>query len=208
MFLASVGAFLFGFDNGWWGTILGSQRFLSDYGSCADVDGVQTCNLSTPQLSAGSSVQSGGIMIGCLIAMYLNNLLGRRLSLVTTGVVSIIGVLIEVTSATGGKGRFGQFVAGKVIASIAMGLAVNIVPIYLSETATGAARGFAVSVYQNIQILGVILAAGVVYASSKSQTPSAYLIPMGLQLIAPTIMVLVSPFLPESPRWLVWKGSV
>ena len=145
-------------------------------------------------------------VIGCLIAMYLNNLLGRRLSLVTTGVVSIIGVLIEVTSATGGKGRFGQFVAGKVIASIAMGLAVNIVPIYLSETATGAARGFAVSVYQNIQILGVILAAGVVYASSKSQTPSAYLIPMGLQLIAPTIMVLVSPFLPESPRWLVWKG--
>jgi SP family sugar:H+ symporter-like MFS transporter len=137
--------------------------------------------------------------------MYLNNYLGRRLSLMTTGIVSIIGVLIEVTSSTGGKPRFGQFVAGKVIASIAMGLAVNVVPIYLSETATGAARGFSVSVYQNIQILGVILAAGVVYASSKSNTPSAYLIPMGLQFIAPAIMVLLCPFLPESPRWLVWK---
>jgi SP family sugar:H+ symporter-like MFS transporter len=123
----------------------------------------------------------------------------------TTGIVSIIGVLIEITSAAGGKPRFGQFVAGKIIASIAMGLAVNIVPIYLSETSTGAARGFSVSVYQNIQILGVILAAGVVYASSKSNTPSAYLIPMGLQFIAPAIMVLLCPFLPESPRWLVWK---
>jgi hypothetical protein len=79
MLLASVGAFLFvgaltctpsiyiltrddqGFDNGWWGTILGSQRFLSDYGSCTDIDGVQTCNLSAAQLSAGSSVQSAGI---------------------------------------------------------------------------------------------------------------------------------------------------
>jgi SP family sugar:H+ symporter-like MFS transporter len=61
MFVASVGAFLFGFDNGWWGTILGSQRFLSDYGSCVEVDGVSTCSLSTAQLSAGSSVQSGGI---------------------------------------------------------------------------------------------------------------------------------------------------
>jgi SP family sugar:H+ symporter-like MFS transporter len=137
--------------------------------------------------------------------MYLNNYLGRRLSLITTGVVSIIGVLIEVTSATGGEPRFSQFVAGKVIASIAMGLAVNIVPIYLSETATGAARGFAVSIYQNIQILGVILASGIVFASSKSVTQSAYLIPMGLQLIAPAIMVLLCPFLPESPRWLVWK---
>jgi SP family sugar:H+ symporter-like MFS transporter len=123
----------------------------------------------------------------------------------TIGIVSIIGVLIEITSAAGGKPRFSQFVAGKIIASIAMGLAVNIVPIYLSETSTGAARGFAVSVYQNIQILGVILAAGVVYASSKSNTPSAYLIPMGLQFVAPAIMVLLCPFLPESPRWLVWK---
>jgi hypothetical protein len=77
--------------------------------------------------------------------------------------------------------------------------------IYLSETATGAARGFAVSIYQNIQILGVILASGIVFASSKSVTQSAYLIPMGLQLIAPAIMVLLCPFLPESPRWLVWK---
>ncbi|KAF2710049.1 general substrate transporter [Pleomassaria siparia CBS 279.74] len=138
--------------------------------------------------------------------MYLNNILGRKLSLVMTGVISIIGVLIEITSTTGGKPRFGQFVAGKTIASVAMGLAVNIVPIYLSETSTGAARGFAVSLYQNVQILGVILAAGVVYASSRNDTPSAYLIPMGIQFIAPTIMVLGSPFLPESPRWLVWKG--
>lgn len=50
-----------GFDNGWWGTILGSPKFLKDYGSCSMVEGVEVCNLSTPQLSAGSSVQSGGI---------------------------------------------------------------------------------------------------------------------------------------------------
>ena len=50
-----------GFDNGWWGTILGSAKFLKDYGSCVVVDGVETCNLSTSQLSAGSAVQSAGI---------------------------------------------------------------------------------------------------------------------------------------------------
>jgi SP family sugar:H+ symporter-like MFS transporter len=143
-----------------------------------------------------------------MIAICLNNYLGRRLSLAATGVVSIIGVLIESTSSVGGKGRFGQFVAGKTIASIAMGLAVNIVPVYLSETSTGAARGFAVSMYQNVQILGVILASRVVYASSRSSTSSAYLIPMCLQLIAPIIMIAVWPALPESPRWLVWKGFV
>ncbi|OAG02362.1 general substrate transporter [Paraphaeosphaeria sporulosa] len=225
MALASVGGFLFGFDNGWWGTILGSQKFLHDYGSCAIVEGVEICNLSTSQKSAGSSVQSGGIseapqpfdkrvqltsapaVIACLFSVYLNNLLGRRLSLIITGFVSIVGVLIEITSSAGnGPARFGQFVAGKVIASIAMGLAANIVPIYLSETSAGERRGFAVTSYQNVMILGVILASGVVYASSAMSTKAAYWIPIGMQLIAPSVMVIGSPFLPESPRWLVWKG--
>jgi hypothetical protein len=56
-----------GFDNGWWGTILGSPRFLKDYGSCAMVEGAEVCNLSTPQLSAGSSVQSAGISKSTLV---------------------------------------------------------------------------------------------------------------------------------------------
>jgi hypothetical protein len=56
-----------GFDNGWWGTILGSPRFLKDYGSCAMVEGVEVCNLTTPQLSAGSSVQSAGISKSTLV---------------------------------------------------------------------------------------------------------------------------------------------
>lgn len=146
------------------------------------------------------------IVIGCLVAIYLNDFIGRKFSLVITGLISIVGVLIEATSATGGTGRFSQFVVGKVIASIAMGLAVSIVPLYLSETSTASARGFAVSIYQNVQILGLILASGVVYASVKSTTSSAYLIPICIQFIAPTIMAFACPFLPESPRWLIRKG--
>jgi SP family sugar:H+ symporter-like MFS transporter len=46
MVLASFGALLFGFDNGWWGTVLGEQT---------------SCNLSTSQQSAGSGVQSAGV---------------------------------------------------------------------------------------------------------------------------------------------------
>jgi SP family sugar:H+ symporter-like MFS transporter len=145
-------------------------------------------------------------VIACLFAVYLNNLLGRRLSLIITGLVSIIGVLIELTSSVGASPRFSQFVAGKVIASIAMGLAANIVPVYLSETSAGERRGFAVTSYQNVMILGVILAAGIDYASSTMTSKAAYCIPIGLQLVAPSIMMLGSPSLPESPRWLVWKG--
>ncbi|CAH0040012.1 unnamed protein product [Clonostachys rhizophaga] len=162
MFLVSMGAFLFGFDNGWWGTIQGAEAFLRAFGSCSLVDGVETCNISTPQKDAGSSVQSGGIMVGSLVAMELNKALGRRKLLVVTGMISI-------TSST-------------------------------------EARGFAINMYQNVQIIGYCLAAGIVYASSKRDDAASYMIPIGLQFLAPVCMVTLSPLLPESPRWLVWNG--
>ncbi|KAJ3527498.1 hypothetical protein NM208_g10672 [Fusarium decemcellulare] len=193
-----------GFDNGWWGTIQGADAFLRAYGHCDAVDGISTCNLSTSQKAAGSSVQSGGIMVGSILAVYINKALGRRWSLVITGFVSLLGVLIEMTSAVGSP-RFSQFVVGKTVASVAMGLSANIVPIYLSETSTASARGFAISMYQNVLIIGFCLAGGIVYATAKRDDAASYLIPIGLQFVAPVAMILFSPFLPESPRWLVWN---
>ncbi|KAH7033478.1 general substrate transporter [Microdochium trichocladiopsis] len=155
-------------------------------------------------------------MLGCLVAVYLNNILGRRLALIVTALISITGVLIEMTSAIGPKPQYDQFVAGKTIASLSMGLAANIVPLYLSETSTAAARGFGINMYQNVQIIGYIVASASVYATTTATASSSlafggndklgYLIPMGLQLLAPTLMLICTPFLPESPRWLVWKG--
>lgn len=147
-------------------------------------------------------------MVASLAAAYINNWVGRRRSLVITAIVSLIGVIIQITSAAGSKARFSQLVVGKTVASLSMGMVANVIPIYLSETSPAAARGFGISLYQNIQVIGVIVASGAVYATSTRLDKSAYLIPIGVQAVAPGVMLLVSPWLPESPRWLVWKRSV
>ena len=185
--------------------MLGETAFLCKYGDSTTVDGKTTCTLSSSKQSAGSGVGSAGIMLGCALAMYINHKIGRKRSLILTALISIVGIVIEMTSASG-NARYGQFVAGKIITSMSMGLAANIIPVYLSETSVTAARGFVINMYQTIQIVGVIVAAGSVYAVSSRTDASAYLIPMGVQLIAPAAMLAFTPLLPESPRWLVWEG--
>ncbi|KIW12740.1 hypothetical protein PV08_07926 [Exophiala spinifera] len=157
------------------------------------------------QSSQPESTTDVGQVVGSIVAAYINEPFGRKVSLTVTAVISIVGVIIELTSAIGSS-RYSQFVVGKTIASIAMGMALNIVPMYLSETSTAAARGFSVNMYQNLILVGAITASGVVYGTSQLQTAACYLIPIGLQLIAPTFLILLTPLLPESPRWLATKG--
>jgi SP family sugar:H+ symporter-like MFS transporter len=153
-----------GFDNGWWSTVLGETTFLCDYGAKVTTGGVLKCNLSTPQQAAGTGVGPAGIVLGCLISIYVNEYFGRKQGLNITAIVSMVGIIIEMTFAAGAKPRYGQFVAGKVINSIGMGLTANIVPIYLSETSTSSARGSVINMYQTVQIIGAVVAGGVVYA--------------------------------------------
>ncbi|RSH83045.1 hypothetical protein EHS25_005755 [Saitozyma podzolica] len=208
MAFASIGALLFGLDNGWWGTVLGETAFLCHYGDETTVDGVTACTLSTSRQSAGSGIGSAGIMLGCALAVYVNKVFGRKRSLAFLSMLSIIGIVIEMTSALGSSpaGRFGQFIAGKLINSMAMGMACNIIPIYLSETSTASARGSVINMYNLVQITGVIVASASVYAVSTRTDRSAYLIPMGIQLVSPGLILIVYYWLPESPRWLIWVG--
>jgi SP family sugar:H+ symporter-like MFS transporter len=142
------------------------------------------------------------------LAVYVNKVFGRKRSLAFLSMLSIIGIVIEMTSALGSSpaGRFGQFIAGKLINSMAMGMACNIIPIYLSETSTASARGSVINMYNLVQITGVIVASASVYAVSTRSDRSAYLIPMGIQLVSPGLILIVYYWLPESPRWLIWVG--
>lgn len=75
-----------------------------------------------------------------------------------------------------------------------------------SELAPARWRGAIINLYQAVQIIGVVIATAVVYSLSTSTSTAAWQAPIGMQFIAPFLLLVGLAWMPESPRWLVWQG--
>ncbi|GAA5834241.1 hypothetical protein JCM9279_004254 [Rhodotorula babjevae] len=206
---ASIGALMFGIDNGWWGTLLGVPAFNAAFGSQTSTaeDGTVTVSLSASEQSAGTSLGMAGIMLGCALATPIGRWGGRRLGIKLMGVIALVGIIVQITASVQGF-RYWQLVAGKVINSISMGIAANVVPLYNAELAPAPLRGAVVNIYQAVQIVGVIISTIAVYKLNTRTDDLAWQLCIGLQFIAPTLLLAGVWFMPESPRYLVFQGRL
>ncbi|KAL8134137.1 monosaccharide-sensing protein 2-like [Apium graveolens] len=96
----------------------------------------------------------------------------------------------------------------RLIDGFGVGLAVTLVPLYISETAPSEIRGLLNTLPQFTGCVGMFLAYCMVFGMSLINNPSWRLM-LGV-LSIPSIIYFVSAvfFLPESPRWLASKGRM
>lgn len=83
---------------------------------------------------------------------------------------------------------------------VAIGLASNFVPVYQSETAPAQYRGVMVSLYQLGINIGGLLGTCINQGTHAMANRWSYRIPLIASLVFPTLLVIVTFFLPESPR--------
>ncbi|KAI1114964.1 general substrate transporter [Nemania sp. NC0429] len=197
----ATGGVLFGYDTGTINGILAMRSFRDQF-STGYRDDKGLLDLRPDQISITVAILSAGTFTGALLAAPFGDWLGRRLSIIASIGVFILGVLFQVTADA-----LPLLLAGRYFAGVGVGAVSVLIPLYQSEMAPKWIRGTLVCAYQFSITFGLLAASVVNQLTYQLEGASAYQIPFGLQLTWAVVLSLGLLILPETPRYLIKRGD-
>jgi MFS family permease len=183
--VVGLGGFLFGYDSG---VISGALSFITaDFHLSAAASGLVVSAILI------------GAMIGALGSGRLADRFGRRSIIIAAAAVFVAGALVAALAPT-----VGALLAARVLLGLGIGAASALVPVFIAEVAPPATRGRLVAVNQLLITIGIVASYAVGYAFTTSHNWRAMFAVGAIPAVALGIGMV---FLPESPRWLIARGT-
>ncbi|KAL4782691.1 general substrate transporter [Aspergillus varians] len=192
------GSFVFGFDDKVISPLVALSEFVRKYQG-ANGDGSLVLTARNQNLIF--SLPLVGSIVGGVAASPMNNYFGRKWPLIFAYVLSIGGGFLQLFAS-----NLAQFVIGRFINSIAIGIANATAPLYLSEIVPASMRGRSVTSINILSLLAGVISTVIVDATKNIPGREQYMIPLAIQCALPAVILLVTLPLPESPQWLISKG--
>jgi len=216
-FTAALAGLLFGLDVG---VISGAQIYIQ-----------RDLGVSDRMIEWIVSALLWGAVVGALGSGILCNLLGRRRTLLASGLLFAAGAIFCAAAPNAHV-----LIVARLVLGLAVGIASFTAPLYLAEIAPQSVRGGMISMYQLMITIGILMAfvsdtffAGLADGQIPLPKPGAgagdhdavYLdsfvfqlaasnetwrLMLGMIAIPAVVMFIGVLFLPESPRWLVLNG--
>ena len=183
--ITALGGLLFGYDTG---VVSGALLFLKD-----DFGG-----LSSFQQELVTSLLLVGAVVGALTAGRVSDWIGRRLTVLITALVFIVGVLLAAFTPT-----FPVLLVARFIIGLAVGSASMIVPLYIGEIVPPRVRGGLVSLNQLAITIGILISYLIDFGLSSTGN---WRLMFGLAAIPAAALFLGMLFQKESPHWLIRQG--
>ncbi|KAJ5368519.1 uncharacterized protein N7496_008279 [Penicillium cataractarum] len=186
-FLASLGGFSFGYDQGVISIINVMDNFHKAFPQAETAFGT----------SFMTSMLLLGAFIGCFFMPYLCDKISRKWALTVVVVIFDVGAIIQTSAQS-----YGALVAGRAIGGVGVGTLAMAAPLYISEISPPELRG-TLLVLESISIVsGVVIAFWITYGTQYLTSEASFRLPFALQMVCATILGVGIHFFPYSPRWL------
>lgn len=181
---SGLGGVLYGYDIG---AISGALLFMRP-----------ELGLNGAQMSLIVAAVLGGGSLATLIGGPAADLFGRKGIIKAAGILFMLGVLILISATS-----FEVAMVGRLVQGIGVGLITVVVPLYLIEVIHRDLRGRGITLFQLCLTFGILLGYVVDYAFSTSGDWRAM---FATALVPAAVFVLGAFTLPQSPRWLYFRG--
>ncbi|KAM0552418.1 hypothetical protein ACHAPJ_007978 [Fusarium lateritium] len=187
------------------GGVTGVDSFVADYGE--KIHGVM--DVPGNWLSLWMGLPPAGSAVGGLLGGWLQNKIGRKFSLLTGTLVSLVAIAciffshIPEPLAT----KRMMLTAGLTVQGFSVGIIKTTCVTYVSENAPTALRGSAMALFPTFTLFGQLIGSVVLFIVNKTEGSSGYLGAFGSQWILAVGPLLLSIFMPESPAHLLRTGQ-
>ncbi|KMU84087.1 low-affinity L-arabinose transport system proton symport protein [Coccidioides immitis H538.4] len=161
--------------------------------------------VTTNAIATANGVFSAGGAVGSLFMMWSCEAWGRKVNIQLGSFLAILGGVLQ-----GGAANLKMFQAGRFVSGTSIGILVTVCPMYFAEMSSPFVRGWLVGHHAIFLVFGYMLSGWVGYGCyfATGVNPSfAWRFPLCLQILSPLLLLIGSPWLPRSPRWLISKGK-
>lgn len=190
-FSTGTGFLLFGYDQGVFGGIIGNENFET------------TFNHPSPMIIGQiTATYDLGCFFGAILAILFGDHFGRRKTILIGCTVLTIGAILQ-TAAYGVP----QMIIGRFVAGLGNGINTTTIPVWQSETSKPAHRGLLVVLQLALNQLGNVTAQWLNFGFGYIPwTAVSWRFPIAFQMFYALATIVMLPWLPDSPRWLIQKG--
>ncbi|KAK0756312.1 hypothetical protein N5P37_011227 [Trichoderma harzianum] len=150
-------------------------------------------------------LHTAAIFIGGCLATPCSGLLcdrfGRRPAIFWGSLIAIASMAIQT-----GAQNVAMFIVARVLVGFGTAIANIASGTYLSETFPNTWRLWGVSMLNNFYYVGALIIAVITLSTSSWESSWAWRLPSVAQGIFSVFSIGFLPFIPESPRWLAYRG--
>ncbi|KAG5622702.1 hypothetical protein H5410_007920 [Solanum commersonii] len=204
--VAAMGGLIFGYDIGISGGVTSMDSFLSRFFPSvfrkqkADNSTNQYCKFDSQTLTMFTSSLYLAALVSSLVASTVTRKLGRRLSMLSGGILFCAGALIN-----GFAQNVAMLIIGRIFLGFGIGFANQSVPLYLSEMAPYKYRGALNIGFQLSITIGILVASVLNYFFAKIHW--GWRLSLGGAMVPALIITVGSLFLPETPNSMIERGN-
>ncbi|KAI0594072.1 general substrate transporter [Biscogniauxia sp. FL1348] len=142
-----------------------------------------------------------GAFLSSLVAGVFAHFFGRKVALWLACVLNAVACVIQISTTD----KVAIYI-GRLVLGLANGFLVTFSNIYTAEAAPAHLRAVMVALFSEWVNVGSIVGAVVTNATKARLDKASYQVPLGTLFVVPTFLAVGLLFVPESPRYLLYKG--